>query len=118
MLAIGAPFARNSFVCLIVSLEADTRCLRLPVSAAQLDHLQLTQLSRKISFLHVIKQKLLKTHATSEVFNLAGAQMRALVEMEESGLVPMLVGDRYEDLGRMYSLFRRVDLRLSHCLVV
>ena len=38
-----------------------------------------------------------------------GPQMNALVEMENSGLVPLLVGDQYEDLGRMYSLFRRVD---------
>ncbi len=37
------------------------------------------------------------------------AQMTALVEMENSGLVPLLVGDQYEDLARMYALFRRVD---------
>ncbi|BDA49097.1 Cullin-3 [Coccomyxa sp. Obi] len=36
-------------------------------------------------------------------------QMRALVDMEGSGLVPMLQQDKYEDLGRMYSLFRRVE---------
>eukprot|EP00884_Botryococcus_braunii_P000722 jgi/Botrbrau1/10650/Bobra.53_2s0008.1 len=36
-------------------------------------------------------------------------QMRALVEMENSGLVALLVHDKYEDLGRMYSVFRRVD---------
>ena len=36
-------------------------------------------------------------------------QMGALVDMENSGLVPLLVGDQYEDLGRMYALFRRVD---------
>lgn len=36
-------------------------------------------------------------------------QMRALVEMENSGLVPMLTGDALEDLGRMYSLFRRAE---------
>ncbi len=35
------------------------------------------------------------------------AQMRALVEMEGSGLVPLLEGDKYEDLSRMYSLFRQ-----------
>ena len=35
--------------------------------------------------------------------------MRALVEMENSGLVPMLTGDALEDLGRMYSLFRRAE---------
>eukprot|EP00250_Pteridium_aquilinum_P010939 c19729_g1_i1 orf=85-2289(-) len=34
--------------------------------------------------------------------------MNRLVEMENSGLVYMLIDDRYEDLGRMYSLFRRV----------
>eukprot|EP00195_Chlamydomonas_chlamydogama_P006506 CAMPEP_0202902692 /NCGR_PEP_ID=MMETSP1392-20130828/17001_1 /ASSEMBLY_ACC=CAM_ASM_000868 /TAXON_ID=225041 /ORGANISM="Chlamydomonas chlamydogama, Strain SAG 11-48b" /LENGTH=715 /DNA_ID=CAMNT_0049589497 /DNA_START=313 /DNA_END=2460 /DNA_ORIENTATION=+ len=36
-------------------------------------------------------------------------QMKSLVEMENSGLIPMLRDDKYEDLGRMYSLFRRVD---------
>eukprot|EP00882_Tetradesmus_deserticola_P002834 GHRQ01003012.1.p1 GENE.GHRQ01003012.1~~GHRQ01003012.1.p1 ORF type:complete len:735 (+),score=416.28 GHRQ01003012.1:173-2206(+) len=36
-------------------------------------------------------------------------QMKALVEMEGSGLVPLLMDDKYEDLGRMYSLFKRVD---------
>ena len=36
------------------------------------------------------------------------AQMRALVDMENSGLVPLLEGDKYEDLARMYSLFRHV----------
>ena len=35
--------------------------------------------------------------------------MTALVEMENSGLVPLLVGDGYEDLARMYALFRRAD---------
>ena len=36
-------------------------------------------------------------------------QMRALVEMESSGLVAMLTGDAVEDLGRLYALFRRAD---------
>lgn len=35
--------------------------------------------------------------------------MKALVEMEGSGLVPLLTDSAYEDLGRMYSLFKRVD---------
>ncbi|GBF91645.1 hypothetical protein Rsub_03949 [Raphidocelis subcapitata] len=35
-------------------------------------------------------------------------QMRALVEMEGSGLVAMLRGDRFDDLARMYALLRRV----------
>lgn len=32
--------------------------------------------------------------------------MKALVEMEGSGLVPLLMDDKYEHLGRMYSLFK------------
>lgn len=35
-------------------------------------------------------------------------QMKALVEMEGSGLVAMLEGDKYEDLSRMYALLKRV----------
>jgi hypothetical protein len=37
---------------------------------------------------------------------IAHLQMKALVEMEGSGLVPLLMDDKYEDLGRMYSLFK------------
>ncbi|XP_065039588.1 cullin-3A-like isoform X1 [Musa acuminata AAA Group] len=48
--------------------------------------------------------------------------MKQLVHMENSGLVNMLVDDRYEDLIRMYNLFQRVteglrlirDLMTSH----
>jgi len=39
--------------------------------------------------------------------------MHRLVHMENSGLVNMLVDDQYKDLGRMYSLFRRVPDGLS-----
>lgn len=39
--------------------------------------------------------------------------MHRLVQMENSGLVKMIVDDKYEDLGRMYSLFRRVPNGLS-----
>ncbi|KAJ9510776.1 hypothetical protein QJQ45_027594 [Haematococcus lacustris] len=35
-------------------------------------------------------------------------QMRSLVDMEHSGLLALLRHDKYEDLARMYSLFRRV----------
>lgn len=35
--------------------------------------------------------------------------MRALAEMENSGLVPLLMADRAEDLARMHALFARVD---------
>lgn len=34
--------------------------------------------------------------------------MPRLVHMDNSGLVNMLLDDKYEDLGRMYNLFRRV----------
>lgn len=36
-------------------------------------------------------------------------QMRALAEMEHSGLVPLLMQDQAEDLARMHSLFSRVE---------
>ncbi|KAK9837407.1 hypothetical protein WJX81_000098 [Elliptochloris bilobata] len=36
-------------------------------------------------------------------------QMRALAEMENSGLVPLLMADRAEDLARMHTLFARVE---------
>ncbi|XP_039124803.1 cullin-3A-like [Dioscorea cayenensis subsp. rotundata] len=39
--------------------------------------------------------------------------MQRLVHMENSGLVNMLVDDKYEDLSRMYNLFRRVPEGLS-----
>ncbi|XP_027358110.1 cullin-3B-like isoform X2 [Abrus precatorius] len=41
------------------------------------------------------------------------SHMNTLVHMENSGLVNMLVDDKYEDLGRMYNLFRRVPAGLS-----
>ncbi|CAM6042625.1 unnamed protein product [Sphagnum compactum] len=51
-----------------------------------------------------------------------GNRMKLLVEMDNSGLVSMLIDDKYEDLGRMYNLFRHVptglqtirDLMTSH----
>lgn len=39
--------------------------------------------------------------------------MLRLVHMENSGLVNMLLDDKYEDLKRMYGLFRRVPNGLS-----
>lgn len=39
--------------------------------------------------------------------------MLRLVHMENSGLVNMLLDDKYDDLGRMYNLFRRVPDGLS-----
>mmetsp|Transcript_42504 Transcript_42504/g.51594 ORF Transcript_42504/g.51594 Transcript_42504/m.51594 type:complete len:740 (-) Transcript_42504:312-2531(-) len=39
-----------------------------------------------------------------------GAQMKALVEMPNSGLVCMLQDNKYDDLHRMYNLFRRTGV--------
>ncbi|BAU01230.1 hypothetical protein LR48_Vigan10g255800 [Vigna angularis] len=41
------------------------------------------------------------------------SHMHTLVHMENSGLVSMLVDDKYEDLQRMYNLFRRVPTGLT-----
>jgi len=38
-------------------------------------------------------------------------QMKVLVEMENSGLVALLRDDKYEDLARMYTLFKREHVR-------
>lgn len=35
--------------------------------------------------------------------------MEQLANMEGSGLIPLLADSKYEDLSRMYSLFRRVE---------
>ncbi|KAK9061754.1 hypothetical protein SSX86_018937 [Deinandra increscens subsp. villosa] len=41
------------------------------------------------------------------------SQMNRLVHMENSGLVNMIVDDKYDDLGRIYNLFRRVSNGLA-----
>ncbi|XP_019157137.1 PREDICTED: cullin-3A-like [Ipomoea nil] len=41
------------------------------------------------------------------------SHMHRLVHMENSGLVNMILDDKYDDLGRMYNLFRRVSNGLS-----
>lgn len=50
---------------------------------------------------HVVETEMIANH------------MQRLVYMENSGLVSMLVDDKYDDLSRMYSLFRRVPDGLS-----
>ena len=52
---------------------------------------------------------LLSSTAYSCLSGCCGLQMRALAEMENSGVVPLLEGDKYEDLQRMYLLFKRVE---------
>ncbi|KAI3793995.1 hypothetical protein L1987_36619 [Smallanthus sonchifolius] len=46
------------------------------------------------------------------------SQMNRLVHMENSGLVNMIVDDKYDDLGRIYNLFRRVPNGLTLIRVV
>lgn len=48
-------------------------------------------------------------HLHQTVVGPCSLQMRALVEMENSGLVVLLEQDQYDDLARMYSLFKRLD---------
>lgn len=50
---------------------------------------------------HVVETEMIANH------------MQRLVHMDNSGLVNMLVDDKYDDLSRMYSLFRRVPEGLS-----
>jgi len=40
-------------------------------------------------------------------------QMERLANMEGSGLIPLLTDNAYDDLGRMYTLFKRVDKGLD-----
>ncbi|GJP50323.1 hypothetical protein CLOM_g9454 [Closterium sp. NIES-68] len=44
---------------------------------------------------------------------MVGNHLRLLVDMENSGLVPMLVNDKYEDIARMYRLLKRVPAGLQ-----
>ncbi|KAG2450508.1 hypothetical protein HYH02_005009 [Chlamydomonas schloesseri] len=41
------------------------------------------------------------------------AQMTPLLEMEHSGLIALMRDDKFDDLGRLYSLMRRVDNGLA-----
>lgn len=50
---------------------------------------------------HVVETEMIANH------------MQRLVHMDNSGLVNMLVDDKYDDLSRMYNLFRRVPDGLS-----
>ncbi|CAI5532968.1 unnamed protein product [Closterium sp. Naga37s-1] len=44
---------------------------------------------------------------------MVGNHLRLLVDMENSGLVPMLVNAKYEDIARMYRLLKRVPSGLQ-----
>lgn len=59
---------------------------------------------------YVVEKEMLENH------------IQVLIHTENSGLIKMLMGDKYEDLGRMYSLFCRIpdgllkirDVVMSH----
>lgn len=55
----------------------------------------------EVKITNVVEKEMVESH------------MQRLVHMENSGLVSMLVNYRYDDLGRMYSLFRRVSTGLA-----
>ncbi|KAK2365830.1 cullin-3A [Trifolium repens] len=55
------------------------------------------------------ESKIIKVVETEMIEN----HMRTLVDMENSGLVSMFVDDKYEDLERIYNLFRRVPSGLT-----
>ncbi|XP_049385432.1 cullin-3A-like [Solanum stenotomum] len=58
-------------------------------------------LIRMYKLTNVVEKEMIESH------------MHRLVHMENSGLVNMIVNDKYEDLGRMYNLFRRVSTGLA-----
>lgn len=72
---------------------------RLNEEIERVSHYLDTKTEAKIT--NVVEKEMIESH------------MNRLVHMENSGLVNMLVDDKYEDLGRMYSLFRRVPNGLS-----
>lgn len=60
----------------------------------------------------------LDANSEAKITNVVETEMikchiQTLVHMDNSGLVNMIVDDKYEDLGRMYSLFGRVHNGLS-----
>jgi len=57
--------------------------------------------STEKKIINVVEKEMIENH------------MLRLIHMENSGLVNMLFGDKYEDLGRMYNLFCRVTDGLS-----
>lgn len=65
---------------------------------------------------HLVLGVLLATqrpHCYASQYAVLLLQMRALVEMDNSGLVVLLEQDQYDDLARMYALFKRLDEGLN-----
>ncbi|KAI8018548.1 Cullin-3A [Camellia lanceoleosa] len=72
---------------------------RLNEEIEQVSHYLDVKSEAKIT--NVVEKEMIESH------------MNRLVHLENSGLVNMIVDDKYEDLGRMYNLFRRVSNGLS-----
>ena len=68
------------------------------------------EIERVSHYLNPTSEKKITTVVEREMI---ANHMLRLVHMENSGLVNMFLDDKYEDLGRMYNLFRRVDNGLS-----
>ncbi|KAF9625970.1 hypothetical protein IFM89_028356 [Coptis chinensis] len=73
--------------------------IRLNEEMERVSHYLIARTEGKIT--NVVEKEMIANH------------MQRLVHMENSGLIKMLVDDKYEDLGRMYSLFCRVADGLS-----
>ncbi|KAK9814178.1 hypothetical protein WJX72_001668 [[Myrmecia] bisecta] len=68
------------------------------------------EIERVSNYLDPISEpKILNVVETELIAN----QMKSLVEMENSGLIALLEQDKYEDLARMYALFKRVPTGLE-----
>ncbi|KAJ8445458.1 hypothetical protein Cgig2_031271 [Carnegiea gigantea] len=68
------------------------------------------EIERVSHYLNPTSEKKITTVVEREMI---ADHMLRLVHMENSGLVNMLLDDKYEDLGRLYNLFCRVDNGLS-----
>eukprot|EP00958_Prasinococcus_capsulatus_P021842 scaffold3020_cov342-Prasinococcus_capsulatus_cf.AAC.9 len=64
------------------------------------------EIDRVHSYLDASTEAKITTVVEQEVL---GEHMQTLLEMENSGIVKLLTDDKYNDLSRMYLLFRRVD---------
>jgi len=98
-LASSAEFYKKEAQEFIVSSD----CSQYLVKAERRLH---EEVERVKNYLHATTEaKITRVVETELVLN----QMKALAEMENSGLVSMLMHDKYDDLQRMYQLFRHVD---------
>ncbi|KAL6960751.1 Cullin-3A [Sarracenia purpurea var. burkii] len=71
----------------------------------------LNEVSERVS--HYLDAKTVSELISDMETEMIKIHLHTLVHMENSGLVNMIMDDKYEDLGRMYSLFGRVPNGLS-----